>query len=207
MKSHRESPSTDCFSDEMSYYNESNLNSDKLLIFKNNIKTIVDYVNKSNNKLSLKQTVFNNKVRNINKTPISKSRCNSSTGFNNIKIIQYNNSKKYINKEKSSKKLFIVKSQCNLNNESNQDLNLFNSKEIIDKEKIKNDLENSILNIVKEVKNYKDQIEILKESMSFNNNENKKISLIHQRFGLQSNYIEKEKKKSKDDLINVIYNI
>jgi len=218
MKSLRNSPSTDCFSsDETILKNDNNVSSEKIILKKNNLdskpkrassksfhygtmfsspnKIIKELINTSNINIYRKENSTNKKL-------IDVKRCNSVLNLKKIKSYETNRKPLNIFKEKSSGRLSHYYNRSIYNEEISSNENMSNN-HFIDKQNIRNELENNITVLIEEIKKNKVLIDHLKDSISQNKNENTKISLIHQRFLLQSNYIENENKKLKEELIKV----
>jgi len=79
--------------------------------------------------------------------------------------------------------------------------------EFILKQKIRDDIEGSIMSLFREKTKQSQQINFIRDSISSIVNENKKISLMHQRYIIQSNSLSHEIKSLKEELIKVKINI
>jgi len=220
MKSFRNSPSTDCNSSEGSISNKKLiLNSDKNLKIKE--KSPINNTNKKYTKISCFDIISNRKKKvenllKINNTNINNITNNSNKTDINLKTSRFDSSisvlkeklliRNKTNKNSQEKIEQSYSSYTHRNNTPSIDFNMtFLSKnnEFIEKQNLRNCLENSILNLTKEINKKKDYIDNFKSSISYNKNENYQITLIQQRYKSQSQFIKNEIQKTHEECVKV----
>lgn len=211
-----------------SYINSSNLNieicqkneqknKDKhnLLKKKTNLLKVNTYnSNKQSDLFAPGDNKINKSIESKNKIFTSNSdRCKSAINFNKKKKIIENKNftyitnilKEYENTIYSSNRKKCSRAQINSEIENtglSSNKTYYN--EFIEKQKLRNELENSCITIVKEISQKNTQVSEIKEKVSESITENKKIILIQQRFSIQANFLQCEIEKIRKELINVI---
>lgn len=208
----RDSSSTDCISSEDASSNNE---------FFNTPRKSESHLKRSSNKLSSrklnKTSSISNKI--LNKIPCENKKEKTETNFKltfscrkSLNDITKNFLDFNVNKNNKLEKADILlsnhteriefKSEINFSNPF--DIPNANKNKFIQKQKLRDELEGNILSLFREKSKQTQQIDKIRDSICSIRNENKKISVMHQRYNIQINSLNNEIKNLKEELIKVI---
>lgn len=205
------SSSTDCISSEEGSLNSgikipsTNRNSHVNRSF-TKITTARESTKKSSNSIEYKNNPNDDERLKVkeNSNPVKSSLStdklfkNQYQNHSNFKITQYV-------KENENKLSFKSSGLEFFNLDNKKYSNIETNNEFIVNQQLRNELEKNFLKLIKEKSNITLKIDMVQDSISERINENKKISIMNQRYSIQKNSTNKEVKELKDELIRVNY--